>query len=196
MAENKENQYLKIIDDLKAQNSNLGSEKKLVEHLLKNALQQKENGKEDKKLSNEILNTLESSNLAITSCKYSNTKERAKTVTNAKKPTPAANFNDENDYGYHSQYQALHSSFVSMQGKPKKESENLKQVNTSLTVAKSNEINEEHIMKAVVQTEEGDEPFPKKVFHPRLNEKSLKERIDMSQFKLDLTRISKSRKVE
>ena len=207
---------MKIIEDLKAQVSNLTSEKKLVEHLLKSSLMQKEpakeNVKEDKKLSNGILNTLESSNLAVTSCKYSHSKERVKTANYSKKSLVTESFNDENDYSSHYQ-QPTNTSFVSMSLKLDKELMSLKEVkqpqqqqqlvNSSLNFGKIIRVNEP--MNAVALTdiavtvegaEEGDEPFPKKVFHPRINEKSLKERIDMSQFKLDLTRISKNRKAD
>jgi len=211
MSETKEKQYMKIIEDLKAQVTNLSSEKKLVEHLLKSSIMQKESTKEnikdDRKLSNGILNTLESSSLAVNTCKYSNSKDRVKTANYTKKPLATEVFNDENDYASHSHYQTLNSSFATISLKLDKESTSLKEskqqlqqlVNSSLNFGKIirvNEGNNTNHNETTGRTEDGDEPFPKKVFHPRTNDKSLKERIDLSQFRLDLTRISKSRKAE
>jgi len=204
LSETKENQYLKIIEDLKAQVANLCTEKKLVEQLLKNSLVQRESSKEmtkeDRRLSTGILSTLENSSLAIGTCKYSNSKDKVKNNTFIKK-TLMDTTNNENDYAAHGQYQPINSSLAAMSVKLEKDLENLKeikqQVTSSINFEKIHRGPESNIMTEPVETaEEGDEAFPSKVFHPRLNERSLKERIDLSQFKLDLTRISKNRRVE
>lgn len=222
LAENKESQYLKIIEDLKTQVSTLTSEKKLIEHLLKNALTQKEatptatagiskdNIKDERKISTGILTTLESSSLAINSCKYSNIKERVKTTPYSKKTAVTETYNDENDYATHAHYQTMNSSFGTMPLKFDKEAVSLKEVKQPQQQQSNSSVNFENLKQFLnerintqadeqpseIMDDDGDEAFPNKVFHPKLNQKSLKERINMSQFKLDLTRISKSRKAE
>jgi len=202
LLDNKETHYLKIIEDLKAHVKNLSSEKKLVEHLLKNALTQHDMAKENNKNtsgSSGAHKVLENSNLAINSCKYANMGAKMKTDTYTKKSNVSTTYNDENDYSSYTQAPTANSSFAGNSFKLSKDNEGSKegkQVNSSVTVDKMEKfLQQDSTYSSVQLTEDGDEPFPNKVFHPQPNEKSLKERIDMNQFKLDLSIISKNRKV-
>lgn len=190
---------------MKAQISNISSEKKLVEHLLKNALTQHDQNKSDKPPSSGSNKVFDLAAYATSSTKYStNAGGRPKPDAFAKKTSAIKIYNDENDYASYSQSQTANSSFVANSVKTNKDYETLKEVKpTSSVLANLANGNMNRVLQegnannAAVENipTESEEAFPTKVFHPQTNEKSLKERIDMSKFKLDLSVISKNRKV-
>jgi hypothetical protein len=203
ISDQKENQYIKMIEDLKSQVTSINSEKKLTEHLLKNALTQHDTNKSDKSQSSSATHKgLDPSILTTTSGKYSaNAGGRPKADAFARKSSAIKIYNDENDYASYSQGQSVNSSFIANSVKVSKdldtsyvkENKPVGSVQTSGNVGRI--LQEGSTNSAVELPTEGDEAFPSKVFPPQLNQKSLKERIDMSQFKLDLSIISKNRKV-
>lgn len=204
LADQKENQYIKMIEDLKSQITSISSEKKLTEHLLKNALTQHDTNKSDKtpSTSSGTHKGLDPSILAATSGKYStNAGGRPKADPFARKTSAIKIYNDENEYASYSQCQSVNSSFVMNSVKTSKDLDTTmmkenKQSGSVLASGNMGRILQEGSMNSAVELPtEGDEAFPNKVFHPQLNQKSLKERMDMSQFKLDLSVISKNRKV-
>jgi len=222
--DNKENKYLKMIEDLKAQVSTLTTEKKVVEHLLKNSLLQnemskdKENTRIDKRLNSssmsisnnqaKVLNTMESTSYGVNSSKNLNIGARVKTDSFVKKAAENENLNDENDFSTHARQPPQSQSFVGVPNLPMRNEKvtdgYLKEVrdnHTNMTMGKMTNLfttttDANPTLETVECHDEGDEGYPLKVVQPRLGAKSLKERIDMSQFKLDLTRISKGRKAD
>ena len=210
-----------MIEDLKAQVSTLQTEKKVVEHLLKNSLLQnemsKENTRVDKKLNSsslsnnqsKVLNTVESTSYGInSSSKNLNVGARVKTDSFAKKATETENLNDENDFSTHARQPPQSQSFVGVPNLPLR---NEKATDGFLKEVRDNHANmnmgkmtnlfttttdANPTLETVEGQDDADEGYPLKVVQPRLGAKSLKERIDMSQFKLDLTRISKNRKAD
>ena len=216
-----------MIEELKTQVSTLSSEKKVVEHLLKNSLLQnemsKENTRVDKKLNNssssishnnnnqnkdssnihtKVLNTLNTVE-SISSSKNLNVGARVKTDSFIKKVSETENLNDENDFSTHARQPPQNQSFVGMPNLPMRNEKatdgflkEVKDNHTNMTMGKWTTTDANQTMETVEVHDDADEGYPCKVVQPRLVSKSLKERIDMSQFKLDLTRISKSRKAD
>ncbi len=194
-----------MIEELKAQVSTLTSEKKMAEHSLKNALLQKdmkENQKKpEKKLETKTSQQTESSYLSLP-LKSLNIGskigiENVKNDLSLKKHNEIENINDENDYSAHARQPPQNQTFVGMPNKYEKSSEkHLKQ--RSINLGQINKLLNEggDVMEMFELSSEIEEAFPDKVAPPRLKDKSLKERIDMNQFKLDFTRIGKPRKIE
>jgi len=178
--DNKENKYLKTIEELKGQVSNITAEKKLVEHLLKNALAQNENAKENSK--SEIKKP-DIPSLNISSSKYFNPVGRVKTDNYVKKTMETENCNDENDYTAHTKYQTLNTSFAApsysqsdkTEGVLKETKDN--SVGVSSSFAKVNKLvnGEGGEIEVPDFLGDADEAFPDKVAPPQLNTKSLKE---------------------
>jgi len=199
---------VRVIDELKAQVNTLNSEKKLAESLLKNALLQndmsKENLKGDKKIQSKIYSITESASVGLTSSKSMNfgakmKVDSLKADSLIKKSSEIENVNDENDFSAHARQPPQNQSFVGMPSKYDKTEVLLKNAKErSMNLGKINKLlnGGENLVDMLDLSSEIEETFPDKVVPPRLKDKSLKERIDMSQFKLDFTRIGKPRKVE
>jgi len=207
----KENKYLRIIDDLKAQVNTLNSEKKLAESLLKNALLQndaiKENVKAPQKIQAKVHHITETASFGLSNSKSMNFGTKMKTdslktdsVSSVmKKSMDFENVNDENDISAHARQPPQNQSFLGMPSKYERPEGMLKNVKeTSINLGKINRLlhDGENMMDMLELSSEIEETFPDKVAPPKLKDKSLKERIDMTQFKLDFTRIGKPRKVE
>ena len=169
--------------------------------MLKNALTQHDQNKSDKPPSSGSHQIFDLAAYATSSSKYSTTAGgRPKPDAFAKKTSAIKIYNDENDCASYSQSQTANSSFVANSVKTNKDYETLKevkQVSSMMNNANMNRILQEGNVNNATEhiPTESEEAFPTKVFHPQPNEKSLKERIDMSKFKLDLSVISKNRKV-
>jgi len=197
LSDNKENKYLKTIEELKTQVTNITSEKKVVEHLLKNALMQNENAKENYKTT---IKKPDVPSLNISNSKYFNTDGRAKTDMFTKKTIETENCNDENDYTSHTKNQTLNTSFAAPSYSKSDKTEGIlketKENSISSSFAKASKLlnggNSEMIDMPDLLADH-DEAFPDKVAPPQLIAKSLKERIDMNKFKLDFSRIGKAK---
>jgi len=202
---------VRIIDDLKAQVNTLNSEKKLAESLLKNALLQndaiKENVKAPQKIQAKVHHITETASFGLSNSKSMNFGTKMKTdslktdsVSSVmKKSMDFENVNDENDISAHARQPPQNQSFLGMPSKYERPEGMLKNVKeTSINLGKINRLlhDGENMMDMLELSSEIEETFPDKVAPPKLKDKSLKERIDMTQFKLDFTRIGKPRKVE
>ena len=191
---------MKVIEDLKSQVTNANADKKLAENLLKSALLQNEMSKEnkiEKKPSTAILHSMENGRVNNGSNKQINIGVRVKTDNYLKKKIETETYEDETDYPSHAPSQPLNTSFLGLTSKVSldEKSKDARDINMSMNFEKLSKMMDGNTITTLV-TEESDEPFPNKVSPPKLNNKSLKERMDMNQFRLDLTRLSKNRKVE
>jgi len=198
----KENKYLKMIEDLKGQVASLSAEKKLVEHLLKNSLLQNDSSKEnniklDKRYSVATTASMDNPKLLGISNKNLDVATRVKTDNYVKK-TLDTEGNDENDYPTYAQFKALNTSVNATAAKGSVKEDRVlkeaKEASLSINFAKINMFLNEGSVSEL--HEDCEEAYPNKVVPPKLNTQSLKERMDMTQFRLDLTRISKNRKVD